>query len=174
MRAARLFMTTLFAGTCLMLAAIAAAPWLVDPLDYLAPGAAPVAPAAQSQSPGRPSLEAPAMDSLAVIIERPLFTATRRAAPALEPLPTATAVKQEDKSLILGRYKLTGIIVTPSLRLVFITEPGSRKTTSVALGEKLDGWLVAEVEQHVIVLESDGRRKTIHVGEDATIEISSE
>ncbi len=170
----KMLISTLFGVLCLTFAVIAAAPWLIDPLDYLAHGGGAAAPEEQSRARGLPTLEAPAFDSLAVIVERPLFTATRRPAPDIEPPPVAGAAEPLDKSLILGRYKLTGIVVTPSLRLVFVTEPGSRRTTAVALGKELDGWLVAEVEQHVIVLESDGRRKVIRIGEDAIIEISSE
>ncbi len=170
----KLMSSTLFGALCLSFAGIAAAPWLIDPLDYLDHDDGVAVPEEQSRTRGLPTLEAPAFDSLAIIVERPLFTATRRAAPEIEPASVASAPEPRDKSLILGRYKLTGIIVTPELRLMLVTEPGSRRTTAVALGKKLDGWLVAEVERHVIVLESDGRRKVIHIGEDATIEISTE
>ena len=161
---------------CLLFAASAVAPWLVDPQDYLGQDGYMAAPEEQSRAWGIPTLNAPAFESLAVIVERPLFTATRRPAPAIEPAPEPAAVTAEpvDKSLILGRYKLTGVVVTPDLRLVYVTEPNSRRTTTVALGKKLDGWLVSEVEQNVIVLESEGRRKVIKIGEDAEIEISTE
>ncbi len=170
----KMLISTLFGVLCQTFAGIAAAPWLIDPLDYLAPGDGVAASEIQIRTEGLATLEAPTFDSLAVIVERPLFTATRRPAPDIEPTPVAVAAKPLDKSLILGRYKLTGIVVTPELRLMLVTEPGSRRTTAVALGKKLDGWLVAEVEQHVIVLESGGRRKGIRIGEDATIEISTE
>jgi len=172
----KMLISALFGALCLTFAGIAVAPWLIDPLDYLAPGDGVAAPEIRIRTEGLATLEAPAFDSLAIIVERPLFTATRRPAPDLEPMPVAAAVaaKPLDKSLILGRYKLTGIVVSPGLRLVFVTEPGSRRTTAVALGKELDGWLVSEVEQHVIVLESNGRRKVIRIGEDATIEITTE
>lgn len=172
----KMLISALFGGLCLTFAGIAVAPWLIDPLDYLAPGGGgAAAPDIEIRTVRPATLEAPAFDSLAIIVERPLFTATRRPAPDIEPTPVAaTAAKPPDKSLILGRYKLTGIVVSPGLRMVLVTEPGSRRTTAVALGAELDGWLVSEVEQHLIVLESNGRRKVIRIGEDAAIEIISE
>lgn len=161
-----------FGALCLMFAAIAVAPWIVDPLDYL--GQRDTAPATGEQSPpgGLPTLEAPAFENLAVIVERPIFTATRRPAPPSRPAPTAA--DPPDESLILGRYKLTGVVVTPALRMVFVTEPGSGKTIAVERGKELDGWAIIEVERHVIVLESGDRRKRITIGDDADTEISSE
>ena len=130
---------------------------------------------AASCQPGyEPAFGAPDLETLAVIVERPLFTATRRSAPPVQPTPAATVAEPLDPALILGRYRLTGIVVTPGLRMVFVTEPGSRKTIAVARGKKLDGWLVSEVEQHVVVLESGDRRQRIKIGDDAQIEISSE
>lgn len=163
-----------FGALSLMFAAIAVSPWIVDPLDYL--GRRDTAPATGRQSPpgGPPTLEAPAFETLAVIVERPIFTATRRPAPPSRPAPAVTAADPPDESLILGRYRLTGIVVTPALRMVFVTEPGSRKTIAVERGMELDGWTIIEVERHVIVLESGDRRKRIKIGDDADIEISSE
>ena len=163
-----------FGTLCLMFAAIALTPWMIDPLDYLGHSDPATAPVEQSQPRGLPTLDAPAIESFAEIVDRPLFTATRRAAPQSEPTPPATVADAPDESLILGRYKLTGIVVTPAMRMVFVTVPGSRKTIAVARGKELDGWIITEVDRHVIVLESGDRRTRIKVGDDAEIEIFSE
>lgn len=159
---------------CLFLGGVAVAPWTADPL--VNPGRQPPAPAPGDDSqPGyAPAFEAVAPEALAVIVERPIFTATRRPPPAVLPAAAAPAAETPDKSLILGRYKLTGVVVTPTLRLVFVTKPGSRKTIAVARGKKLDGWVISEVEQHLIVLESDQGRIRIKIEDDAGIEIISE
>ena len=159
---------------CLFLGGVAVAPWTADPLVNL--GRQPPAPAPGDDSqPGYVlAFEAPAPEALAVIVERPIFTASRRPPPAVLPAPAAPAAETLDKSLILGRYKLTGVVVTPTLRLVFVTRPGSRKTIAVARGKKLDGWVISEVEQHLIVLESDQGRIRIKIEDDAGIEIISE
>ena len=161
-----------FGALCLGLVMVAIAPWITDPLATMGQGPAVPDPGDTSQPGYVPAFEAPALETLAVIVERPLFTATRRPAPPV--LSTPAAAEPLDPSLILGRYRLTGIVVTPGLHMVFVTEPGSRKTIAVALGKELDGWLVSEVEQHVVVLESGDRRHRIKIGEDAHIEISSE
>ena len=171
---AKTFIHVMLGAVSLLFAGIAAAPWIVDPLDYIAPRETAAADGQRSQPLGPPSLDAPSLESLSEIVERPLFTATRRPAPPAQPAPAKAAAEALDKSLILGRYKLTGIIVTPALRMVFVTVPGSRKTIAVARGKLLDGWVVSEVERQVIVLVSGERRKRIKIGDDATIEILSE
>ncbi len=163
-----------FGALCMGLVVVAITPWITDPLATLGRGPA-VPDGGDTGQPGyAPAFGAPDLETLAVIVERPLFTATRRPAPPVQPSPAATVAEPVDPSLILGRYRLTGIVVTPGLRMVFVTEPGSRKTIAVARGKELDGWLVSEVEQHVVVLESGDRRQRIKIGDDAHIEISSE
>ena len=94
----------------------------------------------------------------------------RRPAPPLPPSPAAVVADAPDEGLILGRYRLTGVVVTPSLRIIFVSQPGSGRKFAVEEGEELDGWLVAEVERHVIVLTSGDRRETIPIRERAAVE----
>ena len=96
-----------FGTLCLMFAAIALTPWMIDPLDYLGHSDPATAPVEQSLPRGLPTLDAPAIESFAEIVDRPLFTATRRAAPQSEPTPPATVADAPDESLLLGRYQLT-------------------------------------------------------------------
>ena len=88
----KMLISALFGGLCLTFAGIAVAPWLIDPLDYLAPGGGgAAAPDIEIRTVRPATLEAPAFDSLAIIVERPLFTATRRPAPDIEPTPVLIA-----------------------------------------------------------------------------------
>ena len=153
---------------CLGLLAVAAAPWFIDPLAYLAPQGTPVAADGRAEPPVLPRFDAPSVDELAAIVERPLFTATRRPAPQAQ-RASAAVDNRPQSGLILGRYRLTGVVVTPTLRMVFVTQPGSRKTIAVEIGKELDGWVVTEVERHAIVLKSGEREETIVIGESAEI-----
>ena len=157
---------------CVVLLGAAAAPWLGDPLDHIGgPDAAGAVGAPPAAAPLR--LDTPPAESLALLVERPLFTATRRPPPAgmIEP---AAAAPPPDTSLILGRYRLSGVVVTPDRRLVLLTPKGGSATISVAKGETLDGWAVTEVEREFIVFERDARKKTYIVRDATEIEDTTE
>ena len=157
---------------CVVLLGAAAAPWLGDPLDHIGgPDAAGAVGAPPATAPLR--LDTPPAESLALLVERPLFTATRRPPPAgmIEP---AAAAPPPDTSLILGRYRLSGVVVTPDRRLVLLTPKGGSATISVAKGETLDGWAVTEVEREFIVFERDARKKTYIVRDATEVEDTTE
>ena len=157
---------------CVVLLGAAAAPWLGDPLDHIGgPDAAGAVGAPPATAPLR--LDTPPAESLALLVERPLFTATRRPPPAGMIEPAATA-PPPDTSLILGRYRLSGVVVTPDRRLVLLTPKGGSATISVAKGETLDGWAVTEVEREFIVFERDARKKTYIVRDATEVEDTTE
>lgn len=157
---------------CVVLLGAAAAPWLGDPLDHIggpdAAGAVGAPPAT-----ALPRFDAPPAESLTLLVERPLFTATRRPPPAGTTEPAAAA-PAPDTSLILGRYRLSGVVVTPDRRLVLLTRKGGSATIGVAKGEMLDGWAVTEVEREFIVFERDARKKTYFVRDSTEVENTTE
>lgn len=139
----------------LTLAALGAAPWLIDPAVYLRQGpAADVADSVPRAVPGAMPVPRaiPPIDGLAAIVTRPLFTATRR---------PASRAPGSDKSLILGKYELTGRVITPGKRMILMRTPGSGATVAVHQGEKIDGWSVTEVTATKIVLQAAHRRVVI-------------
>ena len=157
---------------CVVLLGATASPWLIDPLDHIGgPDAAGAVGAPPAAAPLR--LDTPPAESLALLVERPLFTATRRPPPAGMTEPAAAA-PPPDTSLILGRYRLSGVVVTPDRRLVLLTPKGGSATISVAKGETLDGWAVTEVEREFIVFERDARKKTYIVRDETEIEDTTE
>lgn len=158
---------------CVVLLGAAAAPWLGDPLDHIggpdATGAVGTPPAA-----ALPRFDAPPAGRLALLVERPLFTATRRPPPPAGTTEPADAAPAPDTSLILGRYRLSGVVVTPDRRLVLLTRKGGSATIGVAKGEMLDGWAVTEVEREFIVFERDARKKTYFVRDSTEVENTTE
>ncbi len=86
----------------------------------------------------------------------------------------AAAAPPPDASLILGRYRLSGVVVTPDRRLVLLTRKGGSTTIGVAKGEMLDGWALTEVEREVIVFERDARKKTYIVRDATEVENTTE
>ncbi len=158
---------------CVVLLGAAATPWLVDPLDHIAgPDAAGMVSAPPAAA--LPRLDAPPDESLALLAERPLFTATRRPPPPAEMTAPAAAAPPPDTSLIRGRYRLCGVVVPPDRRLVLLTPKGGSATISVAKGEMLDGWEITEVEREFIVFERDARKKTYFVRDATEVENSTE
>ena len=137
----------------LILVGVAVVPWLVDPIDFVGSGAqleaernVPVL-----EAPMAPPV-VPPLESFSATVERPIFTATRR------PLRRALS---SDKSLILGKYELTGRVTSPGKRMILMRTPGGGSAFAVGQGEKIDGWLVTTVTPTKIVLQAADRRVVI-------------
>lgn len=89
----------------------------------------------------------------AALGERPPFSATRRS------IRSAT---DDSAALVLGRYRLSGVVVAPSARSVILSGLDSRSRI-VAEGETIDGWTVDEITAEKVVFTSDGRRQTFAI-----------
>jgi len=140
-------------GAALLVAA--AVPWLM-PAARLVDARLPAAGRAEAGPP--PTLALAPLESYAAMVERPLFTATRRPAPA-----GAGVAAERNANLILGRYRLTGVIVTPARRSILLASAGNR-TQTVVQGEAIDGWTLRSVERDRIVLENGGKQEIVPVG----------
>ena len=71
-------------------------------------------------------------------VQRTLFNATRRPAPAL-------AADSGPRQIARGRYQLMGTTVTGETKVAFLKDMGGGKTRVVREGEELDGMKVAQV-----------------------------
>ncbi|MFQ5953719.1 MAG: hypothetical protein ACE5JZ_01475 [Kiloniellales bacterium] len=155
-RAGDRLLTTALMLLCVILAGVTLAPWLSDPTADLAADS----PRRESQEetlPLRPpQLELPPIDHFAAVVERPIFTATRR---SVQQRPEASPMSTSGPSLVLGRYRLTGVVVAPARRLVLLKRPGDNKTIRVVEGEEIDGWRLTQVTKTTLILESGGRRE---------------
>lgn len=117
---------------------IAAWPWLFRPVPAIRPLAAPPTSAAT------PTLAPlPPLGIFAAIVERPLFSPSRR------PQPGAGAALGTS---IESRYRLIGIVATGPKKKAFIVE-GARRF-EIAEGDTLDGWTVTEIGQDRVRLTS--------------------
>jgi len=114
--------------------------------------APPIAPAAALQPLTTPAAAAPnapfampPLETYAEVTARPLFFPTRRPAP----IQAATVDRVDAQSLVL-----VGVILAESGKAALIARanlPGARR---VALGEEIEGWVLAEIDADRVVLRS--------------------
>ncbi len=144
----------------MILLGVALVPWLFDPADYLAAGPGALATVELAEAPIAPRFDPPPIEQFAAIVERPIFTATRRTARRQPVAPPAPA---SSRGLILGRYQVVGVVVTPGNRLVLLKRLGGAETIRLKEGEEIDGWTLVNVTRNDVVLESGGRQEKIEV-----------
>lgn len=120
-----------------LFALLALLPWLVPEAGSAPPPGKP--------SPPPPEISAlPLQSAFSAIIDRPLFSPTRR------PVPGTGSAK--GGSGIEARYRLLGLVVSETVRRAWLAD-GAR-SFEIGEGEKLDGWTVAHIEQDRLVLTS--------------------
>ncbi len=144
----------------MILLGVALVPWLFDPADYLAAGPGAQATVGLAEAPMTPRFDPPPIEQFSAIVERPIFTATRRTARRQPVAPSAPA---SSAGLILGRYQVVGVVVTPGNRRVLLKRVGGAETIRLKEGEEIDGWTLVNVTRDDVVLESGGRREKIEV-----------
>jgi hypothetical protein len=139
-------------AVAIVFTAIAAWPWLVPPVPSVRPLAAPPAGAPA------PSVDAlPPLASYAAIVERPLFSPSRR------PPPGAPATQGPS---IESRYRLVGIVATGPRKKAFVAEGAQRR--EIAQGDMLDGWTVSEIGQDRVKLTSPAGEAVLRLSPAAT------
>jgi hypothetical protein len=126
-----------FGAAASLLLALAVWPWLVPPI----PATRPLV-AAQASTPAPALVPLPSLASFAAIVERPLFTPSRRP-------PAGASVTGAS---IEGRYRLIGIVATGPKKKAFVADGARRR--EIAEGEALDGWQVKEIGQDRVLLSS--------------------
>jgi hypothetical protein len=101
------------------------------------PAADPVAPAAAA------SIVVPDRDSLAVIVERPVFSESRRPSRSDEgPAPTLD-------------FTLVGVVISGRERSAIVQPPRGGTVLRLAEGQEVGGWTVVEITPDHIVVRHD-------------------
>jgi hypothetical protein len=128
----------LLGGTAAVCAVIAIWPWLSPPVPATRPLV--VVPAS---APAPTIATLPPLASFSAIVERPLFSPSRR------PTPGANAAAGP---LVASRYQLLGIVATGPKKRAFFAD-GARHV-DIAEGERLDGWIVKQIGADSVLLSS--------------------
>src|SRR3954471_16044869 len=137
------------------------------PKDRAAQAAAPEA--ADDAVPKRREL--PALQTFAAVVERPLFTPTRRLvrpveAPVTEPEPQAAAEDPgPDAPPATPRPDLHffGTMRHGKTFAALVTRAGGAGSQTLAVGDTVDDWQVAEVARDKLVLAHEGERYTLSI-----------
>ena len=142
------------AALCLVFAALAIWPWTMS-REVLLPR--PPAIAMSAGPVAEAELALPPLDSFRATLQRPLFSATRQP-PVARPAPDTTG------ELILGRYRLTGVMIARDRTTVLLRPATGGKVIRLNQGQELDGWKVVSITADQIVLASAGKQQTIPLG----------
>ena len=128
----------LLGGAAAVCAVIAVWPWLSTPV----PATRPLTTApASTPVPALATL--PPLANFSAIVERPLFSPSRRPPPGTN---TAAA------PLVASHYRLLGVVATGPKKRAFLAD-GARHL-DVAEGERLDGWTVKQIGADSVSLSS--------------------
>jgi len=149
--------TRLLVALCAVLSLIVVAE-LVVPLGFDRPfpvSPVQVTPAADLAALGQAQTALPSLESLSETRRRPIFIATRQAAQA------STTGAAAGDGLILGRYRLMGVVITPTRRSVVVKPARGGATTELRVGSTIDGWTVDAIAPEFMKLKSGANEETI-------------
>jgi hypothetical protein len=110
---------------------------------------------ALEELPPEPQFAMAAIENFESVLERPLFSPSRRPAPAEE--IAAPNVEQE-----FG-YTLKGVLIDIEARIALLSHKGGAGTVRQAEGTKIDGWLLKEVEADFVVVERNGEEEIVEL-----------
>lgn len=133
-------------------------------IAWFAPMGTPAAVVQPEAVSGQPTFTLPALPQIAALPEttaRPLFNTTRRAAPAA-PARQAPAAN-EPAAAMLGRYKLSGVVIDGKTRKVLVAPATGGKIVSVSEGDMLDGWKVERISPESLTLRAGDRTETVEL-----------
>ncbi len=132
---------------CVALAWLAARPWL----ETAEP---PAVEAVTSEAAMEAPLTVPAVigarSEYAETVERPLFLAARTSIAA----DSVRSVDEAVPQLVLGGWRLTGVVIAPGRRIALLTPRGGGQTVRLAPGEEIDGWLIEAVSAEGVTLRA--------------------
>jgi hypothetical protein len=117
--------------------------------------------------------ELPALQTFAAVVERPLFTPTRRLvrpveAPATEPEPPPAATTEEaapeaPPTTPRPDLRFFGTMRHGKTFAALVTRAGGTGSQTLAVGDTVDDWQVAEVDRDRLVLAHEGERYTLSI-----------
>jgi general secretion pathway protein N len=134
----------------------------------LEPGAVAIAqtqdpPAAAPSNP----VAAQSLDQLSTILDRPLFSPTRRPpAPPPAPAPIVQAAEPPAPPPPPPNLVLFGVVMDGEGARAVVRAGADKKLVRAQIGDEIDGWKVSQIEGRKVVLSLDGRFATFTLFSD--------
>ena len=110
---------------------------------------------------GPASLQIPPVVAYREVVERPLFTNSRR--PPEEPEETVDSVRAVQ---LASKWKVTGIVVAGDDSFAHVQGIRDQKTVRLKIGESLDGWKLEEIAPDQITFSSATDRVALRLHEE--------
>ncbi len=133
--------------------------------------AAELGAAAQAQTQDRPAaalsnpVAAQSLDQLSTILDRPLFSPSRRP-PAPPPPPVVQAAEPPAPPPPPPNLVLFGVVMDGEGARAVVRAGANRKLVRAQIGDEIDGWKVSQIEGRKVVLSLDGRFATFTLFSD--------
>jgi hypothetical protein len=108
--------------------------------------------------PGGTGLPTPSKGTLAEVVERPVFSPTRRPPPGQATAAGSSSARPQTFDL-----ELTGVVVTGVQKVALVLPKGSAQTVQLKEGDTYRGWTVDEIGPGFMVLRSRGRKQVVHL-----------
>jgi general secretion pathway protein N len=135
--------------------------WLVAEPGAAAPAQAQDRPAATLSNP----VAAQSLDQLSTILDRPLFSPSRRP-PAPPPPPVVQAAEPPAPPPPPPNLVLFGVVMDGEGARAVVRAGADRKLVRAQIGDEIDGWKVSQIEGRKVVLSLDGRFATFTLFSD--------
>lgn len=96
------------------------------------------------------------------MLQRPLFSPTRRPPPPVKPF-VADPIKAVELQAAVPNVFLSGIILGNGHGIALLHRPQDQSAVRVPLGGEIDGWTVAEIRPRALVLRQGERSVTVEM-----------
>lgn len=123
--------------------------------------ALPLLPAARAQEPAEGAagaeldLSRVPLEHFSAIVERPLFSPTRK------PPPGSAGGPNDGASAAIKQFQLKGVVVSEREQLALIVSQSTGKTYQVRTGDVIEGWRVERITDQSAAFVKDGVRELV-------------
>jgi hypothetical protein len=153
------FLTTwrlplLLTGLCAVLAIVLAR--VIDAPSPVSTASSPEAEAAGGDAMADRSFELGPIASFGAVVERPLFSRSRRPAPA-----DRSSTADVRTSNTGAPFVLSGVIVAGATRVAFLQPRSQPKTLRVLEGETVEGWKIEKILPYRVVIGNGDAREEL-------------
>lgn len=104
------------------------------------------------------SLRIPPVITYQAVVERPLFSDSRR-----PPAQSARGGNVAQAAQLGTKWRLTGIVMAGDNSFVHVEGIRDRKTVRLKVGMPLDGWQLEQIEPDHVTFTSAGRSETLQI-----------